>query len=426
MSRTTALSAADGHAQDVAGSLTQPAAPPRPAVPGTVTACAAITVMTILVAWFAGDPATDPLLRPLYFAVLWGFFHWLGRRQPEIRVLPFLLVQGGFAVLTLGYVLAAATRWLASEQPWVESVWVATLERGAVFLLGLSMVSYGIVLWIPELLAGQQLLRERYDRTKGRLQRSEHARARIEQRLEQTQRVHAIAELSAGLAHDLRNPLAIIKAAAQALHTSHGRDGDIADHLSVMQRNVDRAERTIAGLLEVGQPRSGEAGRLDLAATLSELAALVAPEARRRGVAVDASGNPPLVVETDRKRLLQALVNLLMNALQASAEGGAVALRCRPFRLGGAALAAVSIEDRGTGIDENTRQKLFQPFFTTKREGSGLGLLSTRRGIEELGGRVGLFPRACGGARALLLLPAQLEPAPAPRHRSLACANLPS
>jgi signal transduction histidine kinase len=120
----------------------------------------------------------------------------------------------------------------------------------------------------------------------------------------------------------------------------------------------------------------------------------------------------------DRELLLQVLLNLVLNAAQASPEGGTVVVRARPFGQGAHAQTAIAVEDRGQGLSPEVRRHLFTPFFTTRTGGTGLGLLSSRRLIDDMHGRLGLFPRARGGARALVLLPAA-EPAP-PRAGSRA------
>ncbi|MEE9125666.1 MAG: ATP-binding protein, partial [Planctomycetota bacterium] len=116
---------------------------------------------------------------------------------------------------------------------------------------------------------------------------------------------------------------------------------------------------------------------------------------------------PDVRVETDPKLLLRALLNLLLNALHASEKGSRVRLRVREFHLGDSKMAAIAVEDRGTGLSGDVRQRLFTPFFTTKEQGTGLGLLSCRRILDDLGGRIGLFPRNWRGARAVILLPLQ-------------------
>jgi signal transduction histidine kinase len=142
-------------------------------------------------------------------------------------------------------------------------------------------------------------------------------------------------------------------------------------------------------------------------------------EGRRKQLSFVATTNR-LAVNADRDLLLQALVNLLLNAAHASPHHATVEITARRFRGGDGArvhdVVAIAVEDRGEGIPDDVRHQLFTPFFTTRKGGTGLGLLSCRRIAQELGGGLGLYPRTGGGARALLVLPtAQTPAAPQPR-----------
>jgi signal transduction histidine kinase len=374
-------------------------------VRGITASCLLLTVLVVLLAAFADQPQLDAVLRPLYFALLFSFFHAIGRRQPEIAVLPFRLIQSGFAVLTLGSTAAVVVRGLdLAQEP--DGVVLTALERGAVFLLGLTLISYGILLWIPSLLESRRVLRQRYDATRGALRLSERARVRMEERFVEADRLHALGELAAGIAHDLRNPLAIVRAAAASLASRPRTPADLDEHTAVIVRNVDKAERTIAALLDLGKPRSLTLQPVDLDALLAEIIALVSVESRRRAIALERRGETGLTAHADHKQLVQVLLNLVLNAIQAGTEGTTIGLRTRGTSVGGMQRIALAVEDRGTGIDPAQRDKLFAPFFTTKREGTGLGLLSCRRLLNDLGGQVDLYPRRRGGTRALVLLQA--------------------
>ncbi len=372
--------------------------------------------MTVLVAAFADQPRIDGVLRPLYFALLFSFFHAIGRKQPEIRALPFRLIEAGFLVLTLGFTAAATFRGLGIELgTLLDGLLLSALERGAVFLLGLTLISYGIILWVPQLLESQRVLRERYHDTRGKLKSSERARWRMEKRFVEADRIHAVGELAAGVAHDLRNPLAIIKGAAGSLSRGQRSRAELDEHAQVICRNIDRAERTISALLELGKPHSFSPVEFSINNVAAEVISLVRVEARRRRIAVERSGDTAVTAFADPKLLSQALLNLVLNALQASPDGSRVTVVTRGFELGGQALAAIAVEDRGHGIDGPSRDKLFSPFFTTKSDGTGLGLLSTRRIMDEMNGGVALFTRQRGGTRAVVVLPGVTSSAPAAR-----------
>jgi signal transduction histidine kinase len=365
-----------------------------------------------MLAGFASNPWVDPVLRTLYFAVLFAAFHTIRRREASLDTASFRLIEAGFLVLTMGFSAFAIMRLTRLEDH--SSVFLLlsqSFERGAVFLLGVSLITYGILLSMPAMVESYQVLRRNYLQTQGQLREVRHSHRRMENRFVEMEQFRALGELAAGVAHDLRNPLTIVKTAAEALARKQRDPDDVREHCRVIQRNIERAERTITALLDLGKPRRPTMQRHDLAELLAEVTTLVRPETRRRAVTIDATDAAPLVVETDARLLGQALLNLVLNALQASVAGGRIVLRTRRILVGGVATAAILVEDRGSGLQATDRSQLFSPFFTTKDAGTGLGLLSCRRVLEELGGRIGLFPRLRGGARAVVLLPLETAPA---------------
>jgi signal transduction histidine kinase len=254
----------------------------------------------------------------------------------------------------------------------------------------------------------------------------------MEQQLVDTHRLSILGELAAGIAHDLRNPLAIIKGAAESLQRRARTPAATIEHAEIIRRGVDKADRTIQALIDLGRPRRAARGPVPLAEVAREVLALIQVEGRRRQLRYLAQVGD-CVVLADRELLVQALINLLLNATQASPEQAPVDLRARRFVRGGAEVVAIAVEDCGQGLPPEVRHQLFTPFFTTRSGGTGLGLLSSRRIAVEMGGSLGLYPRGRGGARALLLLPA--APAAAaggrapqdrpPRGRGLAAATRP-
>ena len=378
--------------------------------PGTTGRVFLLTVITVLCAAFADDGGLDPVLRPLFFALLLGFFVTIGRRERRLVGQPFRLIIAGYLVLLFASATTAVIRLLGWNWEDALALWMLRLcEHGAVTLLGNSLLAYGILLWVPQVLESRRMLRAGYARARGQLRTSELARSRIEQRLVEADRLHTLGQLAAGVAHDLRNPLAIVKAAAEAMQRRAQGQPELVEHATVICRNVDRAERTIKSLLDLGKPSAAELQEIAVDRLLADALELVAVEAKRRGVALHRDVESGLQLRSEPRLLQQVLLNLLLNALEAGAP--TITLRGRAVRLAGSAMVAIAIEDRGKGLDPATRARLFAPFFTTKPGGTGLGLLSSRRIVSELHGRLGLFARAGGGARALLLLPLGEVPA---------------
>lgn len=384
-------------------------------VPGSRTSCALITVLTVLLAAFASHEQIDPVLRTLYFAVLFAAFHAIRRREASLDTPAIRLVEMGFFVLTLGFSASAVMRLTGLEDDSHLSFLLSQcFSRGAVFLLGVSLITYGILLSMPALVESYRILRRDYDRAQGQLEEVTHSHRRMEQRMVEADRYHALGELAAGVAHDLRNPLTIIKTASESMARKGHDDDAYEEHCRVIGRNVDKAERTISALLDIGKPRQPSSRPHDLHHLIAEVIALVRPEAEHRCIEIVHHRSGRLLLNTDQKLFVQALLNLVLNALQASTGGSTVTLRTRCFRFGDVPLAATLVEDRGSGLQATDCSKLFSPFFTTKQGGTGLGLLSCRRILEDLGGNIGLFARQSGGARAVVLLPLRLKQAGVP------------
>ena len=371
-----------------------------------------LLVLTIVVSIASGDEQVDAVLRPLYFAVLFTFFDQIRRRLGPEPGHPFRLIHTGFFVLTLAGATAAALRgfgWQRSSE-FVAGV-IAACEHGALFLLGLVLLAYGFLLWVPELLESRRALAESYDRTSGALQESERARQELLGQVAEAGRMHALGELAAGVAHDLRNPLAIVKAAAQALGDRPRMADELRQHGEVIRRNVERAERTITSLLELARPRAPELRSVQARELLESLLALIRTEARRLQVNCRIAAAAGLAVDTDATLATQVLLNLVLNALQASPPGSEIVLSARRVARAGGPAFVIAVADRGSGLAPGQRQRIFTPFFTTKTTGTGLGLVSSRKIAEQLGGTVRLYPRTRGGARALLWLARSPVPA---------------
>ena len=393
-------------------------------LPGTRSSCALLTVSTVLMAWPNQPALLGVLVRTAYFALLTWFFWRTTRTSPALQSPSMRLVRSGFLVLTLGFATSASIQLagIQGDHPAFRYL-CEVCERGAMFLLGTTLVSYGLMLWLPQVLQSHSLLGEHYAQQSGRLQQAETAKSQLEHRLVEADRRGMLGELAASIAHDLRNPLTIVKGTAESLCRKPRSREEIAEHTDVIRRNIDKADRTISSLIDLGRPRANTPERQSARDSFREVLDLVQIEGRRRQVSfvvqIQGPGAEPQL-HVDRTLLAQALLNLLLNAVQASPPGGTVVLRARQ-RTGPQPTTVLAIEDRGSGLPGPVRDRLFAPFFTTKANGTGLGLVSCRRIAAELGGQLGLFPRRRGGARALLLLPAAPAPtAPATERPCLA------
>lgn len=212
---------------------------------------------------------------------------------------------------------------------------------------------------------------------------------RTQAQLLRNQRLAVIGEFAGAVAHGMRNPLAGIRAAAQIAQEQVEATGGsaVAETLAGVLSEADRLDQRIRSLLDFSRPVEPRRETVDLGTLLADVARTLSKSAERQGVRLvvkPAAGVPPLV--TDPDYLEEALLELAGNALRATAPGGEVRLSLEAA--GGRAVFRV--EDDGAGIPEAVQERVFDLFFTTRPDGTGLGLPSVRKILEMLGGSVEL------------------------------------
>jgi signal transduction histidine kinase len=231
------------------------------------------------------------------------------------------------------------------------------------------------------------------------------ARAALEERLRRAETLAGLGQMTAMMAHEIRNPLGIIRGSAETLAETHGLADDPVYRF--IPEEVDRLHQTLSAYLDFANPAPGT-GRTDAGASLRRTLDLVAGEFGRKGIALDtdlAAGEHPVALAA--RDLEQACLNLLLNARDALGEGGTV--RVGLERAGNR--VRITVADDGPGMDEATRRRAFEPFVTDKEKGSGLGLAVVRRAVEGAGGTATLESAPGRGTVVRLTLPRAEEEA---------------
>jgi signal transduction histidine kinase len=225
----------------------------------------------------------------------------------------------------------------------------------------------------------------RLDESHRKLREQTDVLFQTEEQLRRADRLSALGELSAGMAHEIRNPLGSIKGAVEILKDDYSPDEPKYEFIRILLKETDRLNCILQEFLGFARPKQPEFQQADVNEALESVLTLTAQEARKAGVAVqkrlDASiGRRSL----DAGMLRQAFLNLVLNAIQAMPAGGVLTVES-VLRDG---LIEIRIADTGVGLSEELRKKLFSPFFTTKKNGTGLGLAITYRIIENHRGRI--------------------------------------
>ncbi len=232
--------------------------------------------------------------------------------------------------------------------------------------------------------------------------------AALETRLRQHDRLAAVGELAAGLAHELNNPLQVIL--AQSTHWEQaGLPPEAMEAMRLIQEHARRAGRVVQGLLTFVRARAAERQPAELNEIVADMLDLLEHEFRAERIALEVQQAERLpVVRVDRGQVEQVLVNLLANARHAAVASAARRTVLVETRADGDTVV-VAVEDSGPGVPPALRQKIFDPFFTTKAAagGTGLGLAIAAQIAHGHGGTLALTAGSLGGARCELRLPAE-------------------
>jgi two-component system, NtrC family, sensor histidine kinase AtoS len=226
-------------------------------------------------------------------------------------------------------------------------------------------------------------------------------------RLQQADQLVALGTVTAGVAHEIRNPLASLRGLAELL----GRDLPEGDrrrrYVDTMLESIDRLNRLIEELLLFSAPKGVETTDVDIASVATETVSLARIGLGDRPIAILMMPDPPppLVVRGSRERMVQVLTNLVLNATQATPEGGVVTVRVHASD----GTALVDVHNTGSFIPADVRKQLFVPFFTTKPTGTGLGLAIARQIVVGMEGRIDVTSDAEAGTTFTIELPLTMK-----------------
>jgi len=286
------------------------------------------------------------------------------------------------------------------------------LVRAIVFFVPATLISLFVSAMLDQIKRGRAAraqLADLHDELAESLMRLQES----EEQLIQAEKLSSLGQMAASIAHEINNPLAGVLVYTQLIakklvHDTLSKEVAL-DYLAKMAREVDRSSRIIRNLFDFARPSELTLGDVEINGVIEDALALVGHRAALGQIEVTRDlGHDLPRVYADYDQLRQVLVNLTLNAIQATQAGGRVTLRTRTGPDGSLTL---TVADTGCGISEANRKKLFTPFFTTKEKGEGVGLgLAVAKGIiEKHAGSIEVESAEGKGATFIVTLPVQVQ-----------------
>jgi signal transduction histidine kinase len=246
-------------------------------------------------------------------------------------------------------------------------------------------------------------------RAKRSLIRIRSARSRLQARAQRAERLAEVGTLTGGLAHEIKNPLSTVQLNLQLLQEDLDPDNPaysrVVNRLATVSREVTRLRDILDDFLRYAGKLELRRQNVNLNELLEELADFFAPQAQLNHVQLRLKPHPePLIVPIDPRLIKQAILNLMINALQAMTGGGELILTAS-IAESTTPWAVIDVIDTGPGIPPEQAEKIFQAYYSTKKGGTGLGLAMARRIVEEHGGQIGVRSEPTKGSDFFVKLP---------------------
>jgi signal transduction histidine kinase len=342
--------------------------------------------------------------------LLIGYTFGIESRFWVLLLLPVVSAATVFGILgTLAVVVFAAVADVAFALP-VFADWSRLDIVGYAFELTMRVAVLAMVGTLANMLADDLRLQSREARRSAdQLAVANEQIQKAQEAVRRSDRLAALGQLSAGLAHELRNPLGTIRGSAEMLGRTLTSENEVAREMAgFISAEVDRANSLITRFLQFARPLQLRPERADLTQTVDRAIGMVEREAP--GISIYKNYAPEIPPFSFDPELLERVIyNLVLNAAQATPAGGAVTVKTRTAE----GTVEIAVIDRGAGIEPQNLETIFNPFFTTKPEGVGLGLAIVAKIVDEHGGKISVESEPKKGSIFRILLPME-RPASAP------------
>jgi two-component system, NtrC family, sensor histidine kinase HydH len=329
-----------------------------------------------------------------------SFLHELSLRLYYVPILVGAHWYGPLGGLLVAVVCSAAyVRRMLQVPPAFDASRYA--EVAVFHLIGIS---------VGMLARAQRSVSDRYQRTAATLESANRELRESYEHIRRMDRLKTLGEVASGLAHEIRHPLASICGALEIIESRSAADSPEGEFSRLAMSEVQRLDKLVWEFLKYARPHDPELRALPLHEVVSQVAVLLGVEAERGQVALEIEHGPTIEVEIDPLQIEQVLLNVLLNAIQATPPGKRIIVR---EHLEGPD-AVVDVVDEGHGIKAEHLPNVFSPFFTTKEKGTGLGLAIAHHIVGAHRGRLEILDTSTRGTTVRVRLPLRSASAPAP------------
>jgi two-component system sensor histidine kinase HydH len=281
-----------------------------------------------------------------------------------------------------------------------------TIDRDQVAELMLRLIFFAVIGYLTHRLADAlRIEARRAQAAAAKLADANRSLREAEAAVRRSERLAALGQLSAGLAHELRNPLGTIKVSADMLLKQTPAENPIAGELAgFISSEVDRTNSLVTRFLEFARPLELRPAKAELTEVIDRAVSQLDRSTPRYDVAVYKNYSPDVrAFEFDAELIERVIFNLLLNAAQATPPGGAITVKTRPVDSN----VEISVIDRGAGIQPKDLESIFNPFFTTKKDGVGLGLAIVSKIVDLHGGKMTVESEPGKGSVFRVFLPTE-------------------
>ncbi|AFM42761.1 histidine kinase [Desulfosporosinus acidiphilus SJ4] len=289
------------------------------------------------------------------------------------------------------------------------------MNPSAIYTQWVEICLINVIGWLTGFLTGQERRAKRkyhialtvQKELVEKLKQEGSERERLEGEIRQTERLTALGHMSAGLAHEIRNPLGIMKVSIQLLAQEKSDDGVVSEYCRVMLEECERLNRLVSEFLTFARPREPVRELVTLGKLLDEGVTLIQPALRQHNIELMQARSQvnDQEVEVDPDQMKQVILNILLNAIDAQREGGVIRLEGVQQK----GFVGFVVSDEGPGILPDAMPYIYDPFFTTKEKGTGLGLSVVHRILDQHGGKISAENRRERGVQLEILLPLSSE-----------------